>query len=396
MKSTSAIEGNRGSGLRRIHPLDGLLLAVPVAFAIRYVPAWRNDALLFFVTAAAIIPLAAWMGRATDHLGDRAGPGIGALLNATFGNAPEMLIGIMALSKGLIGVVKASITGSIIGNILLVLGTAILAGGLRFPHQHYNKTATRVAATSLTLAVIGLVIPTVFHESVARQPTGWEPRVEQRLSLAIAVVLFVTYALWLVFSVFTHRKLFAGKIGSKTEPEGARPAVWPVSKAVTILAISTLLVAIHSEFLAGSVEAACKALGLTEIFVGVIVVAIVGNAGEHSTAIVVALKNKMDLTLGIAIGSSLQIALLVTPVLVFVSHAFGNPMTLQFSLPEIAAVALAVWIVVLISGDGECNWVEGVQLLAVYFILAILFFFLPQPVATDPPAATTAPAHARP
>jgi Ca2+:H+ antiporter len=200
--------------------------------------------------------------------------------------------------------------------------------------------------------------------------------------------------LWVIFSVFTHRKLFAGKIGA--DPEIARSAGWPISKAAMILAGATFLVAILSEFLAGSIEAACKTLGLTDIFVGVIIVAIVGNAGEHSTAVMVALKNKMDLSLGIAIGSSLQIALLVAPVLVFASHALGNPMTLQFSLPEITAVALAVWIVVLISGDGECNWVEGVQLLAVYFILAILFFFLPPPVATDPPAATTAPPHARP
>ena len=362
-----------------LQPLDWLLLAVPAAFAIRYVPAWKNETLLFIITGIAIIPLAGWMGRATEHLGARAGHGIGGLLNATFGNAAELIIALMALSKGLIGVVKASITGSIIGNILLVLGASILAGGMRCSRQTFSQTVARISATSLSLAAIGLIIPTIFHMAADRLPDGWSPQAEQSLSLAIAAVLFITYILSLVFSLITHKELFGGEGDGKGERGEENHAAWSVSKAVTILALATMLVAFMSEFLVGSVEAARESLGLTEVFVGVIIVAIIGNAAEHSTAVSVALKNKMDLSLGIAIGSSLQVALFVTPVLLFASYLFGRPMNLEFSLPEIAAVALAVWIVAGISGDGECNWLEGVQLLSVYVIIAILFFFLPEP-----------------
>ncbi len=361
-------------------PLDALLVAVPVAFAIRFVPAWRNETLLFIVTGIAIIPLAGWMGRATGHLSTRAGQGIGGLLNATFGNAAELIIALMALSKGLTGVVKASITGSIIGNILLVVGASMLAGGMRFNRQTFNQTAARMSATSLALAAIALIIPTIFHLAADRQPGGWSPQAERSLSLAIAVVLFVTYVLWLVFTLITHKGLFAGEVSIPEKGDDEKAPAWSATKAVIVLALSTILVAFMSEFLVGSVEAARRSLGLTEVFVGVIIVATIGNAAEHSTAVLFALRNKMDLSLGIAIGSSLQIALFVTPVLVFASYLFGQPMSLEFSLPEIAAVALAVWIVAEISGDGECNWLEGVQLLSVYVIICILFFFLPEPI----------------
>ena len=362
-----------------LQPLDWLLVAVPAAFAVRYVPTWNNETLLFIITGIAIIPLAGWMGRATEHLGARAGHGIGGLLNATFGNAAELIIALLALSQGLIGVVKASITGSIIGNILLVLGASILAGGMRFPRQTFNQTAARISATSLSLAAVGLIIPTIFHLSADRQPGGWSPQAEQNLSMAIAAVLFIGYFLSLVFSLITHKELFAGESGGKGERGDEKDTAWSVSKAITILVLATTLAAFMSEFLVGSVESARESLGLTEVFVGVIIVAIIGNAAEHSTAVLAAFKNKMDLSLGIAIGSSLQIALFVTPVLLFASYLFGRPMNLEFSLPEIAAVALAVWIVAGISGDGECNWLEGVQLLSVYLIIAILFFFLPEP-----------------
>jgi Ca2+:H+ antiporter len=358
-------------------PLDWLLIAVPVALAIRYVPGWRNETLLFIVAGIAVIPLAGWMGRATEHLGTRAGPGIGGLLNATFGNAAELIIALMALSQGLIGVVKASITGSIIGNILLVLGAAMVAGGSRYSHQRFNATVARVSATSLSLAAIGLIIPTVFHLSAAQQPGGWTPAAELRLSLAICAVLFGTYLLLLVFSLVTHKDLYAGD--RKAERHHDAGDAWPVSTAVIVLVVATFLVALVSELLVGSVEAARKQLGLTETFVGVIIVAIIGNAAEHSTAVTVAFKNKMDLSLGIAIGSSVQVALFVTPVLVFASIFMGKPMNLEFSFPEVAAVVLSVWILSEISGDGECNWLEGVQLLSVYVIIAILFFFLPEP-----------------
>ncbi|MHB8519996.1 MAG: calcium/proton exchanger [Limisphaerales bacterium] len=362
-----------------LQPLDWLLLAVPAAFAIRYVPAWKNETLLFIITGLAIIPLAGWMGQATGHLSARAGPGIGGLLNATFGNAAELIIALMALSKGLIGVVKASITGSIIGNILLVVGASMLAAGMRFNRQTFNKTGARIAATSLSLAAIGLIIPTIFHLSADRQPGGWSPQAERSLSLAIAVVLFVTYVFWLFFSLITHKELFAGPVSDPGGRDAKVDTSWSIAKAITMLAGATTLVAFMSELLVSSVESARESLGLTEMFVGVIIVAIIGNAAEHSTAVLAALKDKMDLSLGIAIGSSLQIALFVTPVLVFASYLLGRPMSLEFSLPEIAAVALAVWIVAGISGDGECNWLEGVQLLSVYLIIGILFFFLPEP-----------------
>lgn len=358
---------------RQIRPLDYLLVAIPVAVAMRFVPAWHNDTALFFVAGLAVIPLAGWMGRATEHLSARSGPGIGGLLNATFGNAAELIIALIALSNGLIGVVKASITGSIIGNILLVLGAAMVAGGLKFQQQTFNRTAARVSATSLSLAAIGLVIPTVFHLAADQQPGAWTPEGEQRLSVAIAAVLFATYVMSLVFSLITHKDLFGGD--GAHEHEGP---VWSVTKATAVLAVATTLVAVMSEFLVGSIEAARAGLGLTEVFVGVIIVAVIGNAAEHSTAITVAMKNQMDLSLAIAVGSSLQIALFVTPVLIFASYLVGQPMNLEFSLPEVAAVVLSVWIVAGISGDGECNWLEGVQLLSVYLIIAVLFFFLPE------------------
>jgi Ca2+:H+ antiporter len=360
----------------RLQPLDSLLLAVPLAFLIHFVPGWKNETLLFFTSGTALIPLAAWLGRATEHLSARAGPGIGGLLNATLGNAPELILSLAALSKGLIVIVKASITGAILGNILLVLGTAILAGGTRYPHQRFNQTATLVGATSLTLAVIGLIIPTIFHAATARQSDDWSSRATQNLSLAVAVVLFVTYLLWLVFSLITHRDLFMGTDLGDLAIKERQKSAWAAPKALLVLALAGVFIAVMSEFLAGSAEAACQSLGLTEVFAGVIIIAVIGNASEF-TAVLAALRNEMDLSLSIAVGSSLQIALFITPVLIFASYLFGLQMTLEFSLPEVAALSLAVGIVVLISGDGECNWFEGAQLLAVYLIIAVLFFFLP-------------------
>lgn len=353
-------------------PLDILLVAMPVAVGLRYVPGWYNGAALFVVAAIAIVPLAGWMGRATEQLAARSGAGVGGFLNATFGNAAELIIALVALSKGLTGVVKASITGSIIGNLLLVLGASILVGGIRYPKQTFNQTVARISATSLGLSAIALLIPTIFHRAAAARPGAWTMEAEQRLSFAIVIVLFVTYFCSLLFHLVTHRNLFAEN--GKHEIPGN---LWPLWQSVTALAVATALIAWFSEFLVGSIEAARHALGLTEIFVGVVVVALVGNAAEHSTAVWAAWKNKMDLSLTIATGSSLQMALFVTPVLVFCSYLFGDPMTLEFSLPEIASIVLSIWIVGQISGDGESNWLEGLQLLSVYVIVGILFYFLP-------------------
>jgi Ca2+:H+ antiporter len=370
--------------------LDWLLLFVPVAIAIRFVPAFKNDTLLFITACLAIIPLAGIMGKATEHLTSHVGEGIGGLLNATFGNAAELIIALMALSKGLFGVVKASITGSIIGNILLVLGISLLGGGLKFPKQKFNRTAAHAVSTALLLSAITLLIPTVFHFVATGEGGGWTPVAAQRLSLAIAIVLFLTYGAILLFSLKTHKELFAGtgdELDELEGPEGHAP--WTKAKSVTVLLIATMFVALISEFLVGSVEAARERLGLTEVFVGVVVVAIIGNAAEHSTAVLFAIKNKLDLTLSIAIGSSLQIALFVAPVLVFASYAFGRPMDLEFTIAEVVAVFAAVLIVGQITADGESNWLEGFQLLSIYAVLGILFFFLPEPAHRE--AATPAP-----
>jgi Ca2+:H+ antiporter len=320
------------------------------------------------------------MGRATEALAARVGEGLGGFLNATFGNAAELIIAGIALSKGLTNVVKASLTGSIIGNVLLVLGLSILFGGTKYKEQRFNGTAARTSAISLSLAAIGLVIPTVFHLTAAHSsPGGWSPLVEQKLSLAIAVVLFLTYFCVLGFSLRTHKHLFRG-----TEDVEERDRQWSRGKAIAILLVATLLVTLLSEFLVGTIENVRDSVGLTEVFVGVIVVAIVGNAAEHSAAILMAMKNKMDLTIGIAIGSSLQIALFVAPVMIFLSYPFGRPMDLEFTVPEVLAVAASVYILFQISEDGETNWIEGVQLLSVYVILGILFFYLPEPQQVAP------------
>ncbi|HQU84894.1 MAG TPA: calcium/proton exchanger [Pyrinomonadaceae bacterium] len=365
--------------------LDWLLIFVPIAIAMRFIPALENPTLLFIFSCLSIIPLAGWMGKATEHLAEHLGQGIGGLLNATFGNAAELIIALFALSKGLEGVVKASITGSIIGNLLLVLGVSLIAGGAKHKTQNFEKTAASTSATALTLAAIALLIPSVFHivsDNVSVAQGGWTPAKEQNLSLAIAVVLIVTYGFTLLFSLVTHKDLFMGEalqgcaqeVGHEEEESGDH---WSKGKSVLILLIATAFVALISEFLVGAVEAARGALGFTEVFVGVIVVAIIGNAAEHSSAVMMAMRNKMDLTLGIALGSSLQIALFVAPVLIFASYLFGKPMNLEFAIPEVVAVFASILIVQQICSDGESNWVEGVQLLSVYAILGILFYFLP-------------------
>jgi Ca2+:H+ antiporter len=365
--------------------LDWLLIFVPIAIAMRFIPAFENPTALFVVSCLAIIPLAGWMGNATEHLAEHLGQGIGGLLNATFGNAAELIIALFALSKGLQGVVKASITGSIVGNLLLVLGLSLIAGGAKFKAQKFDRTAASSSATALTLAAIALLIPTIFHLAAQQVPVsggGWTPLKEQNLSLAIAVVLIVTYAFTLLFSLVTHKELYVGeptqgaaeKVGEELQDSGDH---WSKTKAITVLLIATAFVALISEFLVGAVEAARGALGFTEVFVGVIVVAIIGNAAEHSSAVLMAMRNKMDLTLSIALGSSLQIALFVAPVLVFASYLFGTPMNLEFTIPEVFAVIASILIAEQICSDGESNWIEGVQLLSVYAILGILFYFLP-------------------
>ena len=371
--------------LGRFHlPLLTLMLVfLPVAAALEFSHA--SAPLVFTAAALAIVPLAGLMGRATEALSERMGPGLGGLLNASFGNAAELIIALVALQRGLHDVVKASITGSIIGNILLVLGLAILSGGLRFDRLRFNATAASTGGTLLALSAVGLVVPAIFHSIVA----GRADAHEQELSLEIAIVLFATYLLSLVFSLRTHKHLYAGQPGPAGDTLGTVEAAaghgdahgdaprWSRRRAITVLLIAAGLVGLVSEWLVQAVEATAVAFGMTEVFVGVILVAIVGNAAEHSTAILVARKNQMDLAMHIALGSSLQIALFVAPVLVFASYVFGRPLDLLFTNFEVLAVVASVAVVNLVALDGEANWLEGVQLLAVYVILGLAFFFLP-------------------
>jgi len=362
-------------GRFEIEPLSVLLVLVPVSVVLELLhmdPSW-----VFIASALAIIPLAGLMGKATEHLAEHLGAGLGGLLNASFGNAAELIIGMMALRAGLLDVVKASITGSIIGNVLLVLGASALAGGVKYPQQVFNRTAAGLGVTSLVLSAISLVVPALFHIVAAGSPKVYE----QELSLEIAVVLFVTYVLSLIFALRTHRHLYS-EVSEEEVTHAADEALgvagWSQGQSLVVLLVATAFVALMSEFLVGAVEHTARHFGMTDVFVGVILVAIIGNAAEHSTAILMALKNQMDLALNIAIGSSTQIALFVAPVLVFSGYLIGQPMNLLFSEFEVVAVALSVAIVSLVAMDGESNWMEGVQLLAVYVILAVAFYFLPE------------------
>ena len=355
--------------------LNWLLVFVPVAVGLHFL---RPDlhTWIFLSASLAIVPLAGWLGHATEHLAEKTGEGVGGLLNATFGNAAEMIIAVMAMRRGLYDVVKASLTGSIIGNVLLVMGAAILAGGIKFQTQKFNASGARVQATMLTLAAVALTVPAAFHYLAG--PGGIVR--ERPLSLDISIVLLVTYALSLWFTLRTHKQLFVGHTAEAAAVEHGATDSWSLRKSIAVLMGATALIAWISEILVGSVEEAAHAFGMSSIFVGVIVVAIVGNAAEHSTAILVAMKNRMDLSLTIAIGSSIQIALFVAPVLVLLSYVMGpSPMDLVFTPAEVLAVVLAVAVTGQIAGDGESNWLEGVQLLAVYIILGIVFYFLPEP-----------------
>ena len=350
--------------------LNWLLLFVPIAIALKFLAPERY-LLIFLAASLAILPLAGWMGRATEQLAERMGEGVGGLLNATFGNAAELIIALAALRAGLHDVVKASIIGSIVGNILLVLGAAMLAGGLRHHEQHYNPAGARSQATMLTLAAIVLVLPAAFQIAAGSTPEGLG-----RLSVSISVVLLVVYLMYLIFTLVTHASLFAGSHAPEDGEGHAAP--WSVGRSALVLVAATGAVAWISEILVGAIEPTAHELGLSNVFVGVFVVAILGNAAEHATAITVALKNRMDLSLSIAIGSSVQVALFVAPLLVVVSLFLGPmPMDLAFPAGLVLIVLLSVLITSQVAGDGRSDWLKGLQLLAVYLVLGLTYFFLP-------------------
>lgn len=341
-----------------------LLVFVPLAILGELLH-W-NPLLVFALSALGVVPLAGLLGEATEHLVVHTGPRVGGLLNATLGNAAELIITIFALRAGLFDLVKASITGSIIGNMLLIMGLSLMVGGLKHGHQRFNRSLAGVNATQLLLATAALAIPSLFSFSTDQA----HPLSVDALSLWMAVVMIVLYLSGVLFS-------FRQKDEGHDQHDQHNGPVWKVRTSLLVLAGATVFIAWLSEILVGAVEPTVAALGVSEFFLGIIIIPLVGNIAEHLVAVQVALKNQMDLSLGISVGSSLQIALFVAPILVFISLLFGNELTLVFNAFEIITLFAAALIAAFVSLDGESNWLEGAQLLALYIIVALAFFFLP-------------------
>ncbi len=360
-------------------PLNYFLLAIPLA-VLAYFTGW-GELWVFIFSALGVIPLAGFIGEATEVLAHYTGPRIGGLLNATLGNAAELIITIVAIREGLLELVKASITGSILGNILLVLGMSMVVGGARHGVQYYDRRQAGNNAILLVLAVVALLIPSLLSGSI--QPEG-SPKVEA-LSLGVAVTMIVLYALGLGYGFKLQKAPLAALPAAGADPkshdkkvEQVQPASpkWSLRSALIVLAVSTVGVAYLSELLVGAVEPVVASLGVSEFFLGVILIPIVGNVAEHLVAVKMALLNKMELSVEIAVASSLQVALFVAPVLVFISLLMGNPLQLRFNEFELLALIVGVLIAALVSADGESNWLEGAELLAVYVILGLAFFLL--------------------
>ncbi|NPV90619.1 MAG: calcium/proton exchanger [Firmicutes bacterium] len=347
--------------------LKYLLVFVPISVVGELMHlATTQPTVMFFLSALAILPLAGLLGEATEEISFYSGPRAGGFLNATFGNATELIISFFALKAGLFEVVKASIAGSVIGNILLVLGASMLFGGLRYKTQQFCKQAVEVTSSMLLFAVIGLTIPALFMHTVSPELLNTK---YEGLSIITAGIMLFIYILSLFFSFYTHRDIYSVDHSEESAPK------WSLKKAAGVLVAATALIAMESEFLVSAVEPMTKAVGLSQFFVGIILIPIIGNAAEHSTAVLMAIKNKMDVAVEIAIGSSLQIILFVTPVLVFLSLLF-TPMSIIFNEFELISLVVAVLIANRVANDGESNWLEGVQLLAVYLIIAVAFFVI--------------------
>src|SRR5829696_3521685 len=361
-----------------MRPVHYLGVFIPVAIALEL--AHATPLLVFSAAALGVIPCAAVMGEATEAIAAKSGPGIGGLLNVTFGNAPELIIAFFALLEGLQEVVKASIVGSIIGNVLLVMGAAMVVGGWNREKQTFSQTAAHAQSAMLTLALAALIFPALFQlihggslPGVGDEHVDFGSDLE-KLSLGVAIILLMSYAAGLWFSLRTHRAVFNPFDAAAEEGEEAHH--WPVKRAAVYLALSAVAVGVMSEILVGSISEASEDIGLSEFFVGVFIVAIVGNAAEHWVAVLVAAKDKMDLAVNIALGSSAQIALFVAPVLVLLSFVFGpEPMALVFNGYELGALLFAVLIANLVTQEGESNWFEGVQLLALYAVFGLVFYF---------------------
>ena len=348
--------------------MNWLFALVPVAVALEHFGApapW-----VFFAAALAIVPIARLIVRSTEQLATYTGDAVGGLLNATFGNAPELIIALVALRAGLLDMVRASIAGAILANLLLALGIAFLLGGLRWHTQTYNVAAARLYSSMMLVAVISLMVPSSFSRFFA---PGETLRAETQLNIGLALVLLAAYVLYLVFMLKTHAQDFKAEGGH--EPHGER---WTLPRAIGGLVAASLLAAWMSEILVGAASATGEALGMSEIFIGIVFLAIVGGAAESSSAIAMGRRNKMDLTLGIALGSCIQIALFIAPVLVLASYFVApQPLELSFNRAEIGALFMAVLIATVVAGDGRSNWFKGVQLIAVYLIIALMFYFIP-------------------
>ena len=352
--------------------IDWLLVFIPITLVLERGGATAPT--VFFSAALAIIPIAALIVRATEQIAARTGDAVGGLLNATFGNAPELIIAAVALRAGLFDMVRASLVGAILANLLLALGLAFFLGGLRYHNEEYNPAAIRVYSSMMLLAVISLAVPAAFGRVFTSQETALA---EGSLNLGLALILLAAYGLYLVFMLKTHPDFFKATEGD-TEAHAEGPT-WSVPRAAGSLVVASVLAAWMSEVLVGAAEETGKALGMTDTFIGIVFLAIVGGAAESGSAIVMARKNRMDLSVGIALGSSIQIALFVAPVLVLLSYLIApQPLTLAFGRAEIGCLFLAVLLGTVVAGDGRGNWFKGVQLVTVYAIMAMLFYFMPE------------------
>jgi len=353
-------------------PMNWLLLFIPLTVALDYL-AHVSAPVLFFMAAVAIVPIAAQIVGATEQLSHRTGDAIGGLLNATFGNAPELIIAFVALKAGLLEMVRASIIGAILANLMLALGVAFLLGGIRYHEQRFNATAARAYSTMMFLAAVSMTVPSAFSRVFGPNEVI---RQEQLLNIGIAILLLIAYALYILFSLRTHTSSFASV---ESETHADHEEHWSVARAVITLLASSVLAAWMSEILVGAAEETGKALGMSQLFIGIVFVAIVGGAAESGSAIAMARKNKMDLSVGIAAGSCIQIALFVAPLLVLASYFVApQPLELAFGRAEIGSLFIAVMIGALVSGDGQGNWYKGVQLITVYIIIAMMFYLMPQ------------------
>lgn len=374
--------------------LNWLLAFIPITLVLEHVAV--PAPFVFFSAALAIVPIASVIVRSTEQIATRTGDAVGGLLNATFGNAPELIIAIVALKAGLLDMVRASLAGAILANLLLALGVAFLLGGVRYRNQDYNPGAARMYSSMMLIAVVSLSVPSAFGRFFSSQDTIRE---EALLNIGLAVTLLAAYALYLVFMLKTHPGTFAaanrdaeapgdGPATGREAPRGGaggEGASWSVTRAVASLVGASALAAWMSEILVGAAEATGQALGMSQVFIGIVFLAIVGGAAESGSAVAMARKNRMDLTVGIALGSSIQIALFVAPVLVLVSYFVApRPLALSFSRAEIGALFMAVLIGTIVAGDGHSNWYKGVQLITVYAIMALMFYFLPVGGAATP------------